>query len=83
MENEKFENFKLENLKLEILVGKYRSMLESFQCSIKNFSDLDGYKDVGDKWMLVTLSWRQFLDVSDRISILMTSFGCWCPTLML
>ena len=24
----------------------------------------NGYIDVGDKWMLVTLSWLQFLDVS-------------------
>ena len=31
--------------------------------------------------MLVTLSWWQLLDVSDRISILVTTFGCWCPTL--
>ena len=42
-----------------------------------------GYIDVGDKWMLVTLSWWQFLGVNDRISILVTSFGCWCSTLML
>ena len=35
--------------------------------------------DVGDKWMLVTLAWWQFLDVSDRTSILVTSFGCCCP----
>ena len=50
-----------------------------------------GYID-GDKWMLVTLSWWQ-LDVSDRISILVTTSrqpesgcstlmlkdrGCWC-----
>ena len=39
--------------------------------------------------MLVTsgcwsnISWWQFLDVSDRISILVTSFGCRWPTLML
>ena len=33
--------------------------------------------DVGD-FVLVTI-----LDVSDRISILVTSFGCWCPALML
>ena len=45
----------------------------------KNF----GYIDVGDKWMLVTLSCWQFLDASDRISILEISFGCWGPTLML
>ena len=32
--------------------------------------------------MLVTLSWWQFFDVSDIISILVTPFGCWCPTLM-
>ena len=43
----------------------------------------EGYINVGDKWMLVTLSWWQFLDVSDRILILVTSFGCWCPMLML
>ena len=41
------------------------------------------YIDVGDKWMLVTLSCWQFFDVSDRFSILVTSFGCWCPVLML
>ena len=41
-----------------------------------------GYIDVGDKWMLVTLSWWQFFNVSDGISILVTSFGCWYPTLM-
>ena len=33
--------------------------------------------------MLMTLSWWQFLNVSDRISILATIFGCWCPTPML
>ena len=33
------------------------------------------YIDVVDKWMLVTLSWWQFLDVSDRILILVTYFG--------
>ena len=44
---------------------------------------LPGFIDIGDKWMLVTLSWWQFWDVSDRISIFVTSFGCWCPTLML
>ena len=37
--------------------------------------------DVGDKWVLVTLSWWQFLNVSDGISILVTSFGYWFPTL--
>ena len=36
------------------------------------------YIDVVDKWMLVTLSWWQFLDVSDRILILVTYFGCSC-----
>ena len=41
-----------------------------------------GYIHVGDKLMLVTLSRCQFLDVSDRKAILVTSFGCWCPTLM-
>ena len=29
------------------------------------------------------LCWWQFSGVGDRISILMTSFWCWCPTLML
>ena len=33
--------------------------------------------------MLVTLSRWQFLDVSDRIWILVTIFECWCPTLIL
>ena len=47
------------------------------------YNDLNGYIDVGDKRMLMTLSWWQFLDVSDRISILVTSSGCWCPKLML
>ena len=42
-----------------------------------------GYIDVGDKRVLVTLSWWQFLDVSDRILILVTSFGRWWSTLML
>ena len=32
--------------------------------------------------MLVTLSWWQSLDVSDRNSILVTSFICRCPTHM-
>ena len=41
-----------------------------------------GYIDVDDKWVLVTLSWWQFLDDSDRISILVISFGYWCPALM-
>ena len=44
--------------------------------TIQDFqSERFGYIDVGDKWMLVTLSWWQFLDVSDRISILVTYFG--------
>ena len=38
--------------------------------------------DVGDIVMLVTLSWLRFVDVGDRISMLVTSFECWCPTLM-
>ena len=42
-----------------------------------------GYIDVGDKWMFVTLCWSQFSGVADRISILVTSFGCCCPMLML
>ena len=33
--------------------------------------------DVGDNF------WRQFSGVGDGILILVTSFGCWCPTLML
>ena len=43
----------------------------------------EGYIDVSDKSMLMTLSWWQFLDVSDRIRILVTIFGCRCPKLML
>ena len=35
----------------------------------------------GDKWMLVTSCWGQFLANGDRILILVTSFECWCPTL--
>ena len=50
-----------------------------FSRSIKH----SGHIDVGDKWMLMILCWWQFLDVSDRISILVTSFECCCPTLML
>ena len=45
-----------------------------------HFYNVFGYRIVDDKWMLVTLSWWQFWD---RIPILVTSFGCWCPTLML
>ena len=36
--------------------------------------------DIGDKLMLVTFSCWQFLDVRDRIWILVSSLGCWCPT---
>ena len=40
--------------------------------------------DVDDKWMLVsTWCWWQLLDVHDRISISVSSFGYWCPTLTL
>ena len=41
---------------------------------------LIGYIDVGDKSMLVTLCRSQFFNASDRISIFVTSFECWCPT---
>ena len=56
----------------------------TFICKQHDFqvSQGNGYIDVGDKWMLLTLFWWQFMDVSDRISILVTSFGCWCPALM-
>ena len=40
-----------------------------------------GYSNVGDIVMLMTWSWWQFYNVGDRINILVTSFGCWCPTL--
>ena len=50
-----------------------------FSRSIKH----SGHIDVGDKWILVTLCWWLFSDVGYRILILVTSFGCWCPTLML
>ena len=33
--------------------------------------------------MLVTYSCWQFQNVGDRIKILVTSYECWCPTLML
>ena len=42
-----------------------------------------GYSHVGDIVMLVTYSWWQFKNVGDRFKILVTSFRCWCPTLML
>ena len=38
------------------------------------YPDSVGYIDVSDKWMLVTLCWRQFLGVIERISILVTIF---------
>ena len=46
----------------------------TFICKQHDFqvSQGNGYIDVGDKWMLLTLFWWQFLDVSDRISILVT-----------
>ena len=59
--------------------SKYQKIIEKPRTD----DSYEGYIDVGDKRMLATLSWWQFLDVSDRISILVTSFGCWCPTLML
>ena len=35
-------------------------------------------------YMLMTSGcWWQFSGFGDRISILVTSFGCWCPTLIL
>ena len=42
-----------------------------------------GYIDVDHKPMLMTLSWWQFFDISDRISILMTIFGSCCSTIIL
>jgi len=39
--------------------------------------------ELSPTWLLVTLSWWQFLDVGDRISILVASFGDGCPSLML
>ena len=54
---------------------------------------VNGYMDIGDKWMLDTLCWWQLLSdeklsgirsvcLDDRFSILATSFECWCPKLM-
>ena len=48
-----------------------------------NDANRKGYSYVGDIVMLVTYSWWQFYNVGDRNKILVTSFGCWCPTLML
>ena len=36
-----------------------------------------GYIDFGNKRLWVTWPWLQFMGVGDRISILVTSFGCW------
>ena len=49
----------------------------------------ESFTDVGVKWMFVTLSWWQFVDVSDRIffwwhfmcdifgDIILNDRGCW------
>ena len=42
-----------------------------------------GYSHVGDIVILITYSCWPFKNVADRIKILVTSFRCWCPTLML
>ena len=47
------------------------------------FVNFPGYSHVGDILMLMTYSCWQFKNVGDRIKILMTSFRCWCRTLML
>lgn len=39
-------------------------------------TNVKGCIDVDDNWKLMTLCWW-FLDVRDRISIMLTSFGCW------
>ena len=69
--------FTLEKSKCSKWVHFIWIKVQSVSSSLQN-----GYIDVGDKWMLVTLSWWQFLDVSDRILILAISFGCWFPTLI-
>ena len=72
-----FGNFNVINWKLTSWFGyQHIKLVNNTKCLQQ------GYIDVGDKWMLVTLSWWQFLDVSDRISILVTSFWCWWPTPM-
>ena len=59
-----------------ILKLKWFGKLHRFYCIFEYFSYRATY-------MLVTLCWWQFSGVGDRISILVTSFVCWCPTLML
>ena len=41
------------------------------------------YSHAGNIVMLMTYSWWQFKYVDDGIKILVTYFGCWCPTLRL
>ena len=49
---------------------------------IAEYKKWDDYSDVGDKLMLMTWSWWRFVDVGDWISMLVTSYECWCPKLM-
>ena len=53
----KFSFLLLENFSMKFSGKKF---------STKFWSKLFGYIDVGDKWMLLTLSWWQFLDVGAR-----------------
>jgi len=48
----------------------------SYKCNKCNKCNID----VGDRCWRLFLSYNQ---VGDRIKILVTSFGCWCPALML
>ena len=55
----------------------------NFRCKVRSNVSPFGRINVGDKWKLGTLYWRQFLAVVDGISILVASFGYWVPTTML
>ena len=83
---ESYGNFKL--MKPSVFASFYPQTDKPFSTFRKiwmPYCDFLTDKDVGDKWMLVTLYVCQFLNVGDRISILVTSFWChcWSPTLML
>jgi len=53
----------------------------TLECDTRLF----GERDVGDNVMLKDYIdvGKKVLDVSDRFLILVTSLGCWCPTILL
>jgi len=52
-------------------------LFENRKGKIEERACFEGYRHVGDKLMLVTLCWWQFLDVGDNFWMLVTFFRSW------